>query len=587
MRNYFRIGVSALSSVLLCLPLSAQPFPPQQGTPAGAYNSAVAGATTGIGLGANNFSPTNYAGWHGDTREVLDATWAGGGSNVVTFPGSDGPPAADAGKLCWAMPTGSAQAGPAVAGTLGVTTPLTAATCTAAAIIGSASGNGMFTWGSDDTAAWTAATAALYTQPKCGNLVIPAAHSMIKQGLSYTGTVAADCNVNITGYGYSSVIELEPGFSFSATNNVGCTSLGCFWNTTASSAYFYFTIAGEFQSLSGISTAPATSLFTISAGGYAIGLNLTHWATAATNSPNGINVATGTGPFGIGVAFQDWGNGNFQCSATYCIGENNGGVNVFKVLGGSLAYDYSGTFSDVYVAGGELHGYGTQSVANGGAFSSSSCDLGSTVVFDGAKIGVGTPAAGAIGWQFNNFGSGGQCILDAEGSLFKGSATGSAILSAIAGQGIFIDRGNNTFTGPMNFSGTYINQTALNVAGACTGTATASQTLGLYGTGPNVTATTCTSTTIGSGIVMTKAATIYELLATDTHVGVNASSGAVTVLKNGVAQSMTCTLGTGTACQDGAVAHQISVSPGDLIAIQFTTQAVEVLAGVKASLIID
>lgn len=145
----------------------------------------------------------------------------------------------------------------------------------------------------------------------------------------------------------------------------------------------------------------------------------------------------------------------------------------------------------------------------------------------------------------------------------------------------------NTFNGPLAFSGTYVNLTANNVRGACTGTATSSSTLGLYGTGPNETTTTCTSTTIGSGIVMTKPYTIYELLVTATHAGVNASSGAVTVLKNGVAQTMVCTVGTGTACQDGATAHRVSGSAGDLISIQFTTQAAEVLAGMQASLIID
>lgn len=83
-----------------------------------------------------------------------------------------------------------------------------------------------------------------------------------------------------------------------------------------------------------------------------------------------------------------------------------------------------------------------------------------------------------------------------------------------------------------------------------------------------------------------KAGTIFELLITTSAAGVNASSGAFTVLKNGVAQSMTCTVGTGTSCTDGATAHQVTVAKGDLISIQFTTQAAETLANPKVDLII-
>lgn len=118
------------------------------------------------------------------------------------------------------------------------------------------------------------------------------------------------------------------------------------------------------------------------------------------------------------------------------------------------------------------------------------------------------------------------------------------------------------------------------VKAKCTGTATASQTLGLYGTGPNETLTTCTSTTIGSGIPIPGARTLEILRVVAATGGVNASSGVVTVLRNGVATAITCTLGTGTACVDAT--HSVVLSDGDLISIQFTTQAGETLAGVNA-----
>jgi len=119
------------------------------------------------------------------------------------------------------------------------------------------------------------------------------------------------------------------------------------------------------------------------------------------------------------------------------------------------------------------------------------------------------------------------------------------------------------------------------VGGSCTGVATASQTLGLYGTGPNVTASACTSTTIGTGIPMQQSGYLTFLQATATTGGVGASSGVVTVLKNGSATAVTCTLGTGTSCYD--FTHSVAFAVGDLISLQFTTQGSDTLAGVNAS----
>ena len=62
--------------------------------------------------------------------------------------------------------------------------------------------------------------------------------------------------------------------------------------------------------------------------------------------------------------------------------------------------------------------------------------------------------------------------------------------------------------------------------------------------------------------------------------GVSASSGVVTLYKNGSATALTCTLGTGTSCTD--YTHTVSVTTGDLLTLEFTTQATETLAGVKA-----
>lgn len=172
-------------------------------------------------------------------------------------------------------------------------------------------------------------------------------------------------------------------------------------------------------------------------------------------------------------------------------------------------------------------------------------------------------------------------IIHATNTTFQAPATSNAI--AVTNSAKFYDGGGNSFSGGGSIAvttGASIIADGHSLTGACTGTSTSSSTLGLYGTGPNVTAATCTSTNIGTGTVMTAARTLQGLVVNASHAGVSASSGVVTVLKNGSATAITCTIGTATFCSDGA--HTVSTVAGDLISIQFTTQATEVLAGVNA-----
>jgi hypothetical protein len=81
---------------------------------------------------------------------------------------------------------------------------------------------------------------------------------------------------------------------------------------------------------------------------------------------------------------------------------------------------------------------------------------------------------------------------------------------------------------------------------------------------------------------MNHAGTGAYLQVSATAGGVSSSSGVVAVLKNGSATALTCTIGTGTSCYDGT--HSFTFVAGDLISIQFTTQASETLAGIKALL---
>jgi len=135
-----------------------------------------------------------------------------------------------------------------------------------------------------------------------------------------------------------------------------------------------------------------------------------------------------------------------------------------------------------------------------------------------------------------------------------------------------------------NFTGTWIGPTVQ--SGSCTGTATAGQAtpgLSLYPLG-SPTTTTCTSAAGTAGYVVAtvgKTGVLSYLRATSSAAGVNASSGVVTVYKNNVATTITCTIGTGTSCTDNT--HSVAYALGDIITINFTTQAAETLANVRAS----
>lgn len=108
----------------------------------------------------------------------------------------------------------------------------------------------------------------------------------------------------------------------------------------------------------------------------------------------------------------------------------------------------------------------------------------------------------------------------------------------------------------------------------CTGVATSSTTLYVQTLPPAAcTATTQDQTT---KLTVTSAGTLTGLFVHASAGGSSASSGVVTVMKNGSATSITCTVGTGTACSD--TTHSVLVGAGDQVAIRYTTQGTETLA---------
>lgn len=405
----------------------------------------------GACIGPNCFLLSTY-GSRFDTRENNDGSWAGGVSTLITFPNNDGNvSAADVGKLCWAMPGASMNTGPSAPGTVISVPSPQSLNCTASAIVGTAASNGVSTWGHDDTPAMVAASAALYNQPKCGTLILPAGRGMLSQGLSPNFSVASDCGISIIGQGYTSTtIELLPGFSFTAvTSGMTCAATGCFWNSSAASSYFNFTFNGELQSLSGISANNITSLFTIPAGGLAINVDFFNWATSVSNlgSGGGVNM-TGFAAYGIGLFAQNWGTGNMNF-ITYTICNNCGTVGESAHINGGTLVDTAGTYNGGVLVdnGGTLIANTTRTPAQTGASNAWGCSNGTLDLYH-ALIGQGSPAAGAIGLQIFNY-SGANCTVHARSTLFNGGGSGAGIvINASSTLDLYLDDNGNSFSTP-------------------------------------------------------------------------------------------------------------------------------------------
>lgn len=213
-------------------------------------------------------------------------------------------------------------------------------------------------------------------------------------------------------------------------------------------------------------------------------------------------------------------------------------------------------------------------------------------------------AEGVVGMSANTFLNmlgndeilGGSLAINAPASGIKIAAVNSVIggTSVPGGQtstipvtlatgSSFYDIAGNTYGGSgniWNLAGSFIAD-GHSLKASCTGVATASQTLFPFGGGQNISTTTCTNTTAGTGTVIQGARTLRYMFVTAGSAGVNASSGVFTVVVNGSTNAATCTVGTGTSCQwKGSIA----LADGDRITVQFTTQSADTLANVKVTL---
>jgi hypothetical protein len=191
----------------------------------------------------------------------------------------------------------------------------------------------------------------------------------------------------------------------------------------------------------------------------------------------------------------------------------------------------------------------------------------------------------SIAWSNINGGSGGTALINAGTvTLRNTSVTCAGTCTAINNSGTLLFKEGNVISG-----GAITNTGTIQVIegeggyqGACTGVVTSGTTVALFNLGE--TATTTCSTAVGTGgQVATKAGTIYALYCTAT--AGNQATDACTVVKNGAAQTMTCSLNGVATCTDGTVAHWVSYVQGDILAIEVIGGAATTLANVKGVIV--
>jgi hypothetical protein len=500
-------------------------------------------------------------------------------------------------------------------------------------------------WGDDETTPLANATAAAVAA--CTVLQLPSANPensgpaiMLTQSATFGSATGKGCpniqgggalsptggmqvGFGVSGGGFNaSIVGITPNFS-SASCTLGTSGAACFFGEGDGLKMNAFSIQGFGNSQPGAGFANK------------IGVEIDE----ANNSYNNDmyfgfwGAATGANGLGIGIEFVGGGsqnkhfaedgfgqvgikaiNGSQQGGLIFwnMTGADNGFVafydamtnNAVTIVGGGFCCVASNNTSGIEVSansGGAgtavIHMYGTQfcypTVTNSVVLST-----GYTVTQAGTTTGSGTIylTDGCIDSALNTTFQGADLLIGSASNVnavhLKNTTVKSETNNAStflvnlgSSAGTLFDDGGNTYTttgvGLFATGAGAIRSLGPSVSGSCTGVGTAASTLGLYGTGPNVSLTTCTSTTIGSGTVQQAAGTLWGLIATATAAGTNASSGVVTVLKNGGATALTCTIGTTTRCVDGT--HSVSYVAGDLISLQFTTQAADTLAGVKAS----
>jgi hypothetical protein len=178
-----------------------------------------------------------------------------------------------------------------------------------------------------------------------------------------------------------------------------------------------------------------------------------------------------------------------------------------------------------------------------------------------------------------------------EGFIFRGGDTWTTanfgvtwVWSGTVANPIYIGVDQSWFSGSAWARPIWNLQLTDGFSGSCTGTVTASLTTGgLYGAGFSTTSSVCSTigNTPNAGVPMDHAGNMKYLQVTAGTAGTNASSGVFTVYKNGSSTALTCTLGTTTGCSD--YTHTVAYVNGDIVTIEYTSQAADTLANLKAN----
>jgi hypothetical protein len=518
---------------------------------------------------------------------VIDATSTS--TTTVTCPNSDcnftgtdvlGRPIASVGQTVWATTQGAA--GFAFLNFTTVVCPQTTilsingansitlnATCTA-----SGSANVVLVWGTKDGAAL--ATAGVAAQAAGAAMIVPANaviltdQPFLNSG-TYTNNHPTPALISAGGIVESTEFIMTPDFNWAACTGTSAVGGGvCFGSVVnqITGIYIWGTGLPTAQNANCANGAGKVILAGLSQGAELIGVNVNGVCPGTTGE--GIELNTFDENFDYGGVQDSMTkacvvNGIAdQLRSSDCHNQQIAGGLGLVINSGASAQDLASIYLGSTTIAGNFNTHGSHFVGNGATFAVQ-CNSGGRWTSDGDFIGIDAATQNAA--QINT-----GCVAGARNTQFNGSVTGLTI----GGSATFIDQGGNTISGASVSGGAKGQQI---VIGKCTGVATASSTLGLWGAGAS--ATPCTSTTVSQGVVMGAPGTLSGLAVAASAGGVNASSGVVTVLKNGVTTAVTCTIGTSTGCSD--ISHTAAYVLGDIISIQFTTQAADTLANVYAS----
>lgn len=611
--------------------------------PSNLYTTAPSGSgSSGNVTAANpalafNFSPscspttTGCVNTFADTQQAVDCAWTGG-TNTVTC-NSAHFVSSDTGKLAFGYQTCNAfastlisdAASGATVNSGGASTTMTFVSATSVTLSANAtnsatvqtgqSGGGCFIWGHADDAGAATLSTQVAAAGACPKIFLTNAYYLFTTPPGFMVNQPAACNITGGSYGgtlgnlfYSYGFDLEG-------RGVGVTQIfippwftGC-TNGPESNACFVQPIESQWQD------------FSITGGGNSQGI--TSKTLVREVGPNTVNYVT----------FLNWGAGN---ATTICT-KNTAWATWYQVNNsgcGYIGHDIANNLSSANWSGIRVAIENSPRALQveaadpvGGTYTANCYDchffqsefapvsgsaelinlISGSVLLTRAFISVANNSAGISAIQTSA--SGARIVIKqstfacgagnaTSGSVFLSSSgtfvsEDNVLCSGASGHpyfdsagSLFIDQGNNK--GLAGGAGTGIVGGYVadghSVTGQCTGVGTAASTLALRISGTSVTGvglpTTCTSVVLDAGFPVTASRTMALLVVSATAAGTNASSGVVTVLKNGGATTITCTIGTGTGCSDGT--HTVAVVAGDLISIQFTTQVADTLAGVKA-----